>query len=314
MQNSFIEVRWLLVGPPPPISQAKELAQALLQIYSQLPLDIQRRVRLPIRVAYAQENQSLQEVRSQEDFLILINAQFMGQSSELQLWVHEFFHWILNSQRVGEKDWVQEGLAQVFEWKVLDHLNALHVSAFLEDPNFPFFQAYDLLRPSRSQYGQHLMYFYYLYSNCGQDSLFWDLVRGSATGDALINQALARQKKSLKICLSFQDSLFGFALAKAHQHAIYSTRGVDRSYEIPGISDQPRLPRLSNLNSLRQWIHESGVGAVAEVLPSNVGLIKSDSVRFYYLEMQFPFRVQHEKLPSSKAVIVKVGESFVDFL
>lgn len=312
-KNQILHVYWSQESDPFPRENVqnhfKNLSDVLTQVYFQLPKDIRGKVKLPIQIVYSSK-ENLREVHLSQKFLIHINSQFIFQSSELQLWVHEFFHWIINSVKDGEEDWVQEGLAQVFEWKVLERLNGLHVLAFLQDPNFPFFKKYDLNSFSQAQYGQHMMYFYYLYENCGQDQLFWNLVRIPQKGTLLVDRALSSISRSSEVCGNFKSSLTGFALAKVHNQVVYRKDKIDRSYVIPGISDSPQVLKLSRFKELQQWVEGQSVGSSVLIAADLVDEVKSafPSIEVYFLEDEFPFRVSKEKGEFShyRVAIVKI--------
>ena len=112
-----------------------------------------------------------------DDYLHILFNPFEKKKERFRILSHEYFHAIHHLLNPAEEDWVKEGLAQLFEWKVTGLPFRPHLEAGLKNLTTPLIAEYDHNKYSSEVYGQHLLYFYYLEKNCGGEKLFWDIAR-----------------------------------------------------------------------------------------------------------------------------------------
>jgi len=147
-----------------------------------------------------------------------IDASYVDSQETEEILSHEFFHLIHYYLHPNEEAWMREGLAQIFAWRVAGRPNSKNLVAGLKIPGVELMSQIDPSRIQPEAYGHSFLYFFYLWKNCGGDSLFWDLTRsgpgffGARGIDAVLKGR--RKSDSLEQCLSFRQSALDFELSR----------------------------------------------------------------------------------------------------
>jgi hypothetical protein len=248
---------------------------------------------------------------------IWINLQAALRSEGKRLLAHEYFHVVHRDSNPQEESWVREGLAQLFEYLILGSLHSQNVDAALENTWMPFWYQYDgQKKDSSAQYGLHLLYFYYLYEQCGKDILFWRLVQGwdkgtTLTGEANITAQLASMHSRREQCQDFRSSLIHFLVARIHNHIIY-VRGTDqrRFYLLP---KKKAAVVKSIQNLLKNWEQiPQGVAVEISLDQESIAREKCSTCPIFYSQNEFPFRVDQGRpvtFDNVKILMVKVPKA-----
>lgn len=151
-----------------------------------------------------------------------------------QLVAHEYFHAVHFALHPDEQPWVREGLAQIFENKVLGRYNGVNVAAAFKKISTPLEGDFDVSadgtpRIDKPQYGHVLLYFHYLLAQCSEE-LFWKITRGAAKdrfGADSIDGILKQSGNAKPQCASFAESATHFEIARAHNHVRYDLKNPD---------------------------------------------------------------------------------------
>lgn len=160
--------------------------------------------------------------KEKNQLVISLSKSILGSPGYLRLVTHELFHAIHFVINPGEKSWVQEGLAQLFEYKIHGSYNDKNILMALSDSTTPLMGEYDLNHPDAEQYGHNFLYFYYLDSKCESEKgdLFWKLASAKKKsvknlfGESGIDDVLTHHISKRKICSSFKASAEAFTLAR----------------------------------------------------------------------------------------------------
>ena len=184
---------------------------------------------------------------------------FLDTNSKMQLALTSKGKEISSSQRFEyflkkEEDWVKEGMAQLFEWKVTGRFFRKHLEQGLEKLTTPLITSYDHGHYQPELYGHHLLYFYYLTQNCGGENLFWEMAQGYSSlsllskvmaplvpahpsedlkGANKINYHLLSSVQSFKLqCRDFQSSALHFQIARILNQDLWdhNDEGIYRIY------------------------------------------------------------------------------------
>lgn len=226
------------------------------------------------------------------------------ESNDLEaLFVHEFFHVLHYVIHPNEMPWVREGLAQLFEFRVLDRFNSSNFKAAMAQLTTPLEGAYSLDKIDRAQYGHDLLYFYYLWSRCGGDELFWKLVEGAPAvyeGQAidLALEALSGLQKSSQTpeCSSFEASAIHFEVARAHNHIQFGAESTERYFLVPQtlMGHWSTAQPASSVQAVLGDKTELEMGRFTPLLLTADATVKAAFLREFrqfWLEKRFPYRV-----------------------
>ncbi len=129
--------------------------------------------------------------------------------------VHELFHAIQN-RITKQPNWINEGLALLFEYKILGTFNLDYYLAAFQKVSTPLTATISLTEQSSTSntspetYGHLLLYFYYLDRECAADSnkFFWSIAEKGVT------RTLQEMRSLLPSCVSFESSVENFELAR----------------------------------------------------------------------------------------------------
>ena len=173
------------------------------------------------------------------------------------LLAHEIYHAIHFHINPNEVTWVREGMAQLFEYITTNELNGMNLSAAIRDPMTPLLGVYDIQENNPAQYGHNQLYFYYLFSHCGRDQIFWDITKGQQgsglKGSFLIDAVLAELKIAKTECLNFTESAIAFEVAKTHNQFQFLNENEKEKekYFIIGSSIDPVFIKPASEDSLK---------------------------------------------------------------
>ena len=116
---------------------------------------------------------------------IIISPQLFSSSDYYRLISHELFHAFQHALNPGNPGWVREGLAQVFESKIVGSLNTTVINTMIDDTSTSLIGDYNIAVTSRPLYAHHALFFHYLDQKCasnnqdgkveGDETFFWDL-------------------------------------------------------------------------------------------------------------------------------------------
>lgn len=226
--------------------------------------------------------------------VININYRRLSSPSITSLLAHEIFHAIHFEINPDEEDWTREGLAQVFEYIITNKLNGMNIYESTKWPFTSLTKPYNLSDTSRAQYGHDLLYFYYLYTHCGAEKIFWNLTKGNGhdSGAQLIDATLKLQHISAPECQSFKSSIRFFEIAKQHNHTSYEAGVENQSfYLINSNLDifQPSFDNKAALKNLEEApLFTSFKISLIQFLENKN---KLDGFEAYYTQKKFPYLV-----------------------
>lgn len=196
-----------------------------------------------------------QETKEHE---ILIQLNQINSNGIKALLAHEIFHAIHFHLNPDEMPWMREGMAQLFEYITTGELNGMNLSAAISNTMTPLLGEYNINQTSRAQYGHNLLYFLYLYSQCGQNNLFWNLVSGAGEknlhGSFLIDEILAQANIQKLQCKNFEGSAISFEVAKLHNQIQFLSKENKEQYFIYHLDIKPAPLKFSSKEALQEYI------------------------------------------------------------
>ena len=222
---------------------------------------------------------------------LIIHQSLLTSDQFYPIFFHELIHWVHHLITPNEKDWVKEGIAQLFEYFKRARLNTSLVQ--IEQENFfnDFFTPYRWDGRDHFLYAKHFYYFYYLYSQCGGIELIKSLLLAGndenfsqLRGIALIDAVLKAQD-GIEICSDFEQSFVASQIARVHNQTQFINFQEDNTYRLhPQIFHQPAIQNTP-----------------LDLLKNNTPyLLTSDQFQefsscqnchLYYLQQQFPYQV-----------------------
>jgi len=233
--------------------------------------------------------------QSQKDELVLqIRKNLFADDSIFRLIAHEWFHALQFVIHPDEPSWVREGLAQVFETIAMGGFNGPNLLAALDASTTSLEYDFNPKKTEREAYGHTFVYFYFLYKNCGGDSLFWKIAESATNrfGADTINAALKGNSK--KECSDFETTVLDAELARFHNHKIY---GKDTQTDLYWLTPEfERTPKVVEEGVLDR--------SVIDALPVHRPLLLKKSYRsalkpflkdpkleIYTLSKTYPYRI-----------------------
>ena len=287
------------------------------EVTAHIPADIVKLVRAHPTTVYFREDIQTDEIFKPNDsdpthLEIYLRPSILVSEDLFPLVAHTYFHALHYAIHPGEDAWIREGMAQLFEDKVLGRLNASHVVASMQNPSTPLMGAYSnydghkyelIMNPA--QYGHDLMYFYYLDRECGMgaDDLFWAIARGKEglTGAETIRSALSKQLRenpelaAKEQCSSFEGSVREFEKARFVNRS--SLFGADRThYFLISISSalsvaEPRETiSVKEVRALQSY-QPVPLSFDAKV-PALAASADSEALEHFWIEKSYPYSVQ----------------------
>lgn len=259
---------------------------------------------LPAKISY--------DSTGRPEVTLKMRCELINVADSERLFAHELFHSLHYLIHPDEPAWLREGLAQLFETLIFRGLHSNAKEAFenihtkLESD---FEHSEEKVIISKAQYGHSLLYFYYLYKNCGYTSLFWALTE-SADGlfeRDTIDYALQKMEpffKNKPQCKDFSDSSTYFEIArvqnkliqtdeyiKSNNQNIFAVAPHDQVTLAPAIERKLTPQEIENLNNHIPYV------VSFEWFIKNKKFLSFDT-KAYYLEDEFPHRVfEHPSTP-----------------
>lgn len=286
------------------------------EVTAHIPADIVKLVRAHPTTVFFREDIQTDEIFKPSDsdpnrLEIYLRPSLLMSEDLFPLVAHTYFHALHYAIHPGEDAWIREGMAQLFEDKVLGRLNASHVVASMQNPSTPLVGAYSnydghqyelIMNPS--QYGHDLMYFYYLDRECGMgaDDLFWAIARGKegVSGAETVRAALAKQLRenpelaAKEQCSSFEASVREFEKARFVNRS--SLFGADRThYFLISISSalpvaEPRdTISVKEIRALQSY-QPVPLSFDAKV-PALAASADSEALEHFWIEKSYPYSV-----------------------
>lgn len=273
--------------------RASQLVRFLsTEAYAKLPSETQQQLRtrkFVITVVKANTADGLfidTSHTGSKDLIIELNQARFQNENAFQILAHEFFHAVQHVINPGEKAWVREGLAQLFEYRVLRYFNGVNVEAALKDLSTPLQAEYSIERINPAQYGHSLLYFYYLWKNCGGDKLFWQIANSG------LESAFARDAKEQ--CSSFEASVINFEIARAHNRRRFDIKTNTGIHHLISTTAQGTAEKSGvsedEINAMPQYS--------AVTLSSEVKVRAASDRKIFWLQKEFPYGVS-EKMPEN---------------
>jgi len=217
------------------------------------------------------------------------------------LLAHEIFHALHYQINPDEMVWIREGLAQLFEFITTGELNGMNLLAAINNPMTPLLGNYTLENKNAAQYGHNQLYFYYLYSHCGEADLFWKITAGNSEeknlrGSYLIDNVLQQMNSKKSECKNFTESAISFEVAKLHNEVQFSSeegRNEGNKYFIIGSDITPRLPVAQSASQLKVIIQKMPLLSSFKMPLKKFKEYKGScqNCAFYYAKNEFPYTV-----------------------
>ena len=248
--------------------------------------------------------------------VIAIQLVQLNSNGIFALIAHEIYHAIHFTVNPDEESWFREGMAQVFEYITTGEFNGRNLAAATSNPLTPFFGNYDLEESNPAQYGHNQLYFYYLYSHCGKDTLFWKLTEGERNsglrGSFLIDHVLSKINNEGKSeCSNFDESIISFEVAKIHNQIQFTNTNEKYKFFITTTDIKPNYSKIKSVEELKKII-------TSMPLLSSYKIPLKDYISFkgscencitYYASNTFPFEVS-ENIPKNPTdidvILVKI--------
>lgn len=226
---------------------------------------------------------------------------------------HEIYHAIHFTVNPDEESWFREGMAQVFEYITTGEFNGRNLAAAVRNPLTPFFGDYDVEASNLAQYGHNQLYFYYLYSHCGKDDLFWKLTEGEKSSDLrgsyLIDFVLNKINNSGKSeCANFDESIISFEVAKLHNQIQFTNTNEKNKFFITMTDITPTFPKLKSAEELKKTIASMPLLSSYKISLKDYNFFKGscENCIIYYATNTFPYEVSENppKKPTDFDVIL----------
>lgn len=182
---------------------------------------------------------------TRDEWIITINPALLNSPDYLRIISHEFFHAIHYAINPNEKDWIREGLAQLFEYKIHNSINKKNLHSALTKSEYPLETEFNISNYNSEKYGNSFLYFYYLATHCSSiENTLWNLVKSSESGRESINSFLKDISSNKSECKNFSSSAESFSLAKA----INSYTGYEQTNKYFLISSSFTMQKEVNLS------------------------------------------------------------------
>ncbi|MBY0414341.1 MAG: hypothetical protein K2Q18_09255 [Bdellovibrionales bacterium] len=237
----------------------------------------------------------------------LIQAQSNGIKA---LIAHEVYHAIHFHINPDELPWVREGMAQVFEYIHTNKLNGLNMAAAISNPMTPLLGEYNPETSERAQYGHNMLYFYYLYNQCGGEKLFWKITEGAPElnlkGSYLMDTVLKEIDFPNEECSDFAKSAILFEVAKMHNKPqILNSKEKTKFFVID--SDLTTVfPQVKTEKDLERIIKGMPVLSSYKIPMENFITLKGkcSNCEIYYSNKAIPYNVSSKAPEKSKGIDV----------
>lgn len=232
-----------------------------------------------------------------EEWFITVSPGILSSPTYLKIVAHEYFHAVHFALNPGELDWVREGMAQLFEHLVFGGFNTAHVHSSLTQSEHGLEEAFDPSTYIPEKYGNTLLYFYYVNSQCSFDNqFFWGHLLEGASGRSGISRTLAKLASPEAHCRSFESTATAFSVARL----VNNFSGYDQSSATSILTVDQRLPtnrdreRRLLANPTDHWRKLSAWRPIRITLPTAMILAPSapSDVKWFGLENSYPHRVR----------------------
>ncbi|MEA9355893.1 hypothetical protein SHI21_06765 [Bacteriovorax sp. PP10] len=293
------------------IQKIQELNEFIeLQVKTKIPADlIDQTIDLKINISFTDKpgRDGLFVPQDSGEHKISIQLVQVYSNGIKALLAHEIFHAIHYQINPDEAAWVREGMAQVFEFITTNELNGRNTAAAIQNPMTPLLRTYDVENNDPAQYGHNQLYFYYLYTHCGKDNLFWKLAAGQShtgvKGSFLIDAILTEMNLAKPECKDFTESAITFEVAKAHNQFQFANKESREQFFLYPSVITPKFTETISPSDLKSTIQDLPVLSSFRMPLKKYILQKGEckNCAIYFAETDFPFGVS-ESTPSNPAL------------
>ena len=164
-----------------------------------------------------------------------------------------------------------------------------------------------------------MLYFYYLFKQCGEEKLFWDIAGNddSFRGEQNIDVQLQKLKFGVNIykaqCENFKNSAINFEIARAHNQVRYDLPNNQKIHYYYGTTSQLKFSKIVSSNSLKQRLDRLPFYSSLIIKNSYYSQAKHmcPKCRFYWSNQNFPYQVsdvQPLNTQTWKLIVIKVTD------
>ncbi len=292
------------------------------EIKTVLPADIQAAIeskKIKISLTDLPGRDGLFVPQTDGEHVISMQLNQLNSNGMRALIAHELFHAIHFEVNPDELPWVREGLAQVFEYITTGELNGMNLRAAIKDPLTPLLGDYDPDQSVPAQYGHNMLYFFYLYNQCGKNDLFWKMTKGSGEtglkGSFMIDAVLKQMKNTnLAQCENFPQSAVHFEVAKLHNQVQFLSIDSKHKFYVSSSDITPQFTKIESTAQLKQTIAQMPVLSSLKIPMNDFLKFKGDcrNCSFFYADTVFPYSVTEEKPVKTKGmdiILVKLRQA-----
>lgn len=300
------------------ISKTQDLAQFINHdLKKKIPADILEKIqnlKIKILMTDTPGRDGLFIPQESSEQVIQVQLVQLNSNGIRALLAHEIYHAIHFHINPNELPWVREGMAQVFEYITTGELNGMNMYAAINNPMTPLFGEYSPEEKSPAQYGHNQLYFYYLYTHCGKDQIFWKLTAGKnkLQGSYLINEILSDLNLQATECRDFSESAISFEVAKIHNQMQFTNMTQKSRFYLYSGDISPRFSKAQNAEEFQNILENMPVLSSYKLPQEDFLKYKKITGNFaiFYASNTFPYEVSEIpplKSKGASAIIVKLG-------
>jgi hypothetical protein len=243
-----------------------------------------------------------------KDLEIQLRPNYLLSDESDLLVTHAYFHAIHYVIHPSEDPWIREGLAQLFEYIVNKRLNSGNMDAAFSRPFTPLMGEYVPDQIDDAQYGHDLLYFYYLYENCGKDQLFWKIARGrpgiygSSTVENALKEMRAENKSVAELpqCGSFEESAISFEIARALNAESGGNKNPSRYYVSFGIQNRMKAIKNPSVEDLSKLKNVERFQPMLFSYDTQLSSANLNQGSLFWLHNEYPYEVSEDP-PSERS-------------
>lgn len=235
---------------------------------------------------------------------LVIHPLFLSSRFVNHMLYHEFFHAIHFALNPFERNWVREGLAELFPYLLGQNFNSSSYALMKVDPFTPLRGEFTV-ETSPSQYGHSMMFFYYLFQHCGKEDLFWAFAKGAEEkikgsdrnslifyGKEMVEKVLQKNSAEFRKrpqCKSYHSAMTNFEIARIHNRI-----REDDEFPFRYLLQPTRYPhrenfKISSAEEFKKLPLESSATIDLPLLKEVLGKAR---VLYFWVNREYPFEVK----------------------